>query len=135
MFDERRPQTSDGMQSSLERAPMEYSVISRSRTLGAMLLLFVLVVAACGSDSDSPSSTHEATSTADVASDGDVGVADVNATEVAYRVVDTDQTWCFSEAIDCGEEFVGQGTEYDGVQPSYEDNGDGTVTDVNTGLM
>lgn len=113
---------------------------SRSRTLGALLLPFALVVAACGSDSaDSNSSppTDAATSTETVASDEDAEVADVDATGVAYQIVDTDQTWCFSdsETIGCGEEFVGQDAEYDGVQPSYEDNGDGTVTDLNTGLM
>ena len=34
-----------------------------------------------------------------------------------------------------GEAFYGQDAQYDGVQPSYQDNGDGTVTDLNTGLM
>ena len=56
---------------------------------------------------------------------------------LSYPVVDTDQKWCFSdkEAIECGKEFVGQDAQYEGLQPLYQDNNDGTVTDLNTGLM
>jgi len=58
-------------------------------------------------------------------------------TDLTYTIVDTDQTWCFSdeEAIECGEIFVGQDAQYAGLQPAYQDNGDGTITDLNTGLM
>lgn len=60
--------------------------------------------------------------------------------EWAYAVVDTGQTTCYdnSAVITCAEQgdaFYGQDAQYDGLQPSYEDNGDGTVTDLNTGLM
>ncbi|MCB1186881.1 DUF1566 domain-containing protein [bacterium] len=34
-----------------------------------------------------------------------------------------------------GQPFHGQDAQYDGLQPSYTDNGDGTITDNNTGLM
>ena len=34
-----------------------------------------------------------------------------------------------------GQPFYGQDAQYDGPQPSYQDNGDGTVTDLNTNLM
>ncbi len=64
--------------------------------------------------------------------------ADESATVAgSYAIVDTDQTWCFSEteAIECGDDFVGQDAQYEGLRPSYQDNGDGTVTDLNTGLM
>ncbi len=58
----------------------------------------------------------------------------------SYPVVDSDQTTCYddSEDIDCpgsNEVFFGQDAQYDGFQPSYTDNGDGTVTDDVTGLM
>ena len=33
------------------------------------------------------------------------------------------------------EPFYGQDAQYQGIQPAYRDNGDGTVTDLNTGLM
>ncbi len=33
------------------------------------------------------------------------------------------------------DDYYGQDAQYTGVEPSFEDNGDGTVTDLNTGLM
>jgi len=53
---------------------------------------------------------------------------------------DTDQSVCYntSSEITCpssGAAFYGQDAQYDGNQPSYLDNGNGTVTDQNTGLM
>ncbi|CAK8724559.1 DUF1566 domain-containing protein [Candidatus Electrothrix aarhusensis] len=54
---------------------------------------------------------------------------------------DTGQTSCYDadgNEILCpaeGEPFYGQDAQYQGVAPSYTDNGDGTVTDNNTGLM
>ncbi len=55
-------------------------------------------------------------------------------------VVDTDQDACYdtSGAITCpaeGQSFHGQDAQYDGDQPQYQDNGDGTITDLVTGLM
>ncbi len=59
---------------------------------------------------------------------------------LTYTVVDTGQTMCYdnSSAITSpeeGETFYGQDAKYEGAQPCYVDNGDGTVTDLNTGLM
>ena len=61
-------------------------------------------------------------------------------TEISYPIVDTGQTKCYNNTseIDCpdaGEAFYGQDGQYLGTSPSYRDNGDGTVTDLNTGLM
>ncbi len=58
----------------------------------------------------------------------------------SYVVVDTGQTTCYnnSREISCpqpGQPFYGQDAQYTGVQPAYQDNGDGTITDLNTGLM
>ncbi len=55
-------------------------------------------------------------------------------------VVDTGQTLCYDigEPIRTpreGAAYFGQDAQYQGVQPSYRDNGDGTVTDLVTGLM
>jgi hypothetical protein len=60
--------------------------------------------------------------------------------EVPYPVVDTGQGICYDDAqqIGCpqaGAAFHGQDAQYAGLQPQYVDNGDGTVTDLNTGLM
>ena len=62
------------------------------------------------------------------------------AQERSYVIVDTGQDRCFSndQEIICphpGEAFDGQDAQYQGCTPSYKDNGDGTVTDLNTGLM
>jgi hypothetical protein len=59
---------------------------------------------------------------------------------LSYVVVDTSQEKCYddSQEITCplpGEEFYGQDAQYQGILPSYQDKGDGTVTDLNTGLM
>ena len=56
---------------------------------------------------------------------------------LSYPVVDTGQAHCFSadSAITCGDSFNGQDAQYAGLQPAYQDNGDGTITDLNTGLM
>ena len=58
-----------------------------------------------------------------------------------YTIVETNQTKFFnnngeiSETLK-GDDFYGQDANYtSGVMPSYTDNGDGTITDNNTGLM
>jgi hypothetical protein len=58
----------------------------------------------------------------------------------SYIAVDTGQGTCYdnSSEIICpppGEAFYGQDAQYQANPPSYRDNGDGTVTDLNTGLM
>jgi hypothetical protein len=57
-----------------------------------------------------------------------------------YTLVDTGQDHCYSDiaGIPCpteGQDFYGQDAQYTGVQAQYVDNGNGTVTDLNTGLM
>ncbi len=62
------------------------------------------------------------------------------AQERPYVVVDTGQTECYdnSSAIGAptpGAAFHGQDAQHEGPAPNYVVNGDGTVTDLNTGLM
>lgn len=57
-----------------------------------------------------------------------------------YPVIDTGQVSCFDNEKEIsspssGYDFYGQDAQYNGLQPSYTDNGNGTVTDNNTGLM
>ncbi len=57
-----------------------------------------------------------------------------------HPIVDTGQVRCYnnSREISCrnpGRPFYGQDAQYEGNVPSYRNNGDGTVTDLNTGLM
>jgi hypothetical protein len=56
-----------------------------------------------------------------------------------YPIVDTGQERCYDnwreiEYPKAGEPFFGQDAQYQGNQPAYRDNGDGTVTDLVTGL-
>jgi hypothetical protein len=57
-----------------------------------------------------------------------------------FIIVDTMQSKCYdnSKIITCtqpSQAFYGQDAQYPGKQPAYQDNGDGTVTDLTTGLM
>jgi hypothetical protein len=57
-----------------------------------------------------------------------------------YPIVDTGQERCFDNRREikypkAHEPFFGQDAHYQGHQPSYHDNDDGTVTDLVTGLM
>lgn len=59
---------------------------------------------------------------------------------LTYPVVDTGQDRCFSNRGEIaypqkGKPFYGQDAQYEINPPAYRDNGDGTVTDLNTGLM
>lgn len=64
-----------------------------------------------------------------------------NAPAVPYCVVGTGQVHCFSDSGQLlkvpakGEPFFGQDAQHPGPAASYKDNGDGTVSDLNTGLM
>lgn len=58
----------------------------------------------------------------------------------SYPIPDTDQSICYDSLYviappSAGEAFCGQDAQFQGAAPSYQDNGDGTVTDLNTGLM
>jgi hypothetical protein len=58
----------------------------------------------------------------------------------SYHIVDTGQRSYYDDqgviaSPGVGEAFFGQDADYEGAQPSYRDNGDGTVSDLNTGLM
>lgn len=60
--------------------------------------------------------------------------------DLSYVVIDTNQVKCYDETgeITCpapGAPFYGQDAQHLGNAPSYVDNGDGTVSDLNTGLL
>jgi hypothetical protein len=57
-----------------------------------------------------------------------------------YAVVDTGQVRCYDNHTEVtypkpDDSFSGQDAQYDGKQPSYRDNGDGTITDLVAELM
>ncbi len=60
--------------------------------------------------------------------------------ELKYAIVDTGQDRCYSDSgvIPCpkaGQPFYGQDAQQSGYKPAYRDNRDGTISDLNTGLM
>lgn len=57
-----------------------------------------------------------------------------------YKIVDTGQSVCYDSVASIstpveGADYYGQDANYSGNQPSYTDNGDGTILDNVTGLM
>ena len=70
----------------------------------------------------------------------DEGDAIAQTSGLTYPIVDTGQDKTYDNTSEIippaeGEAFFGQDAQIDGNQPSYVDNGDGTVTDLVTGLM
>ena len=64
----------------------------------------------------------------------------LNVQNVTYPIVDTGQIRCYNNRTEIeypktGRQFFGQDAHYNGNQPDYRDNGNGTVTDLNTQLM
>ncbi|WP_227021331.1 DUF1566 domain-containing protein [Oceaniferula marina] len=62
------------------------------------------------------------------------------AEKLSYPIVDTGQIRFYDDqkeirAPQSGDDYFGQDASYRGNQPSYRDNGDGTVSDLVTGLM
>ncbi len=62
------------------------------------------------------------------------------AQQISYPIVDTNQGIFYDNADEIsvpqpGDPFYGQDAQFDGNQPDYTDNGDGTITDNVTGLM
>jgi len=60
--------------------------------------------------------------------------------KLKYKIVDTGQTKCYGNIQEInppqeGKAFYGQDAQFNGYQPSYTDNGDGTITDNVTCLM
>ena len=66
-----------------------------------------------------------------------ITISSAFAQDPTYPIVDTGQTATFdnSGTSRSTAAFPGQDADYVGNQPSYRDNGDGTVTDLVTGLM
>ncbi len=103
----------------------------------AVAVAGLLVLAGCSETS--PNETNSATP-ASGASASASAPTPASAAALGYAIVDTNQAECYDAevAIGCpepGNAWYGQDGQYDGNQPQYVDNGDGTVTDQVTGLM
>ena len=69
-----------------------------------------------------------------------MGIAGAATATLPYPIVDTGQALCYDarDAINApkaGKPYYGQDAQYTANPPSYKDNGDGTVSDLVTGLM
>ncbi len=64
----------------------------------------------------------------------------VNGAADGYAIIDTGLEQCYDNTREIsspqtGSSYYGQDAQINGLQPSYAGNGDGTVTDLNTGFM
>ena len=64
----------------------------------------------------------------------------IQANSITYKVVNTGQDKCYNNTREISypkshQSFYGQDAEYISNIPRYKDNSDGTITDINTGLM
>ncbi len=122
---------------------------STKRITAVLLTGGLVLVTACSpsgddgvpADDDATTTTAaEATTTTAAEATTMTTAAEETPASGTYVVVGTDQTVCYDDTVEIacpseGEAFYGQDANYPGTEPAYEDNGDGTVTDVNTGLM
>jgi len=97
---------------------------------------------ACGgSSADSAGGSAGSAGTAGAAgTSGSGGNAGAAGSSVSFLLVDTDQDICFNGSScgacpTAGSAYFGQDAQYRSPSTSYQDNGDGTVTDLNTNLM
>jgi hypothetical protein len=104
-------------------------------------LLILTLAASATTTTESQATESPATVDTATATSPTVTATDQVVSTGAYPIVDTGQGTCYDdsgEAIDCpaeGEAFYGQDAQYTGAEFVFQDNGDGTVTDLNTGLM
>ena len=87
-----------------------------------LMILYLMIFASACSDKD------------------EVEVANDNTFDGKYVIVDTDQITFYNNVNsisepNSGDSFYGQDAAYSGNLLNYTDNGNGTITDLNTGLM
>jgi len=127
---------------------------TKSITTLSILLIASMLIMACSltslpgavateaPSSDAPTAPETLAQPASQASSQPEAVAQPQAqtTGLTYPIVDTNQVYCYddSSSISCpgdGQAFYGQDAQYTNNAPRYQDNGDGTVSDLVTGLM
>ncbi len=110
----------------------------RRALLPALAFVMAGSVAACGDATDITSATVEPEET--TAAIETTIATPTDSAAPTYPIVDTGQTTFYDNRDEIeepadGDAFAGQDARHDGNEPSYTDNGDGTVTDNVTGLM
>ena len=101
------------------------------KVLAMLLLIFLIILSGCSNDSNIVNSDS---------SEDDNKDQENTSLALTYPIVDTGVTDSYSNVaiIDMptqGNPFYGQDSNYNGNEPSYTDNEDGTITDNVTGLM
>jgi hypothetical protein len=99
-------------------------IISTRASQAIILLLGISLFMGCSDDTTSP----------------EISIPDDTVSDGSYNIVDTGQTIYYGNttsitAPNNGEAFFGQDANYTGNEPQYQDNANGTVTDLITGLM
>jgi Protein of unknown function (DUF1566) len=118
---------------------LNYEGKEKSMNLKFLLFLIILLLlAACmpavTTDSEPAAQNPASDSTS-------IPITDISSgSALTYPIVDTSQGKCYDNTVevDCpqaDEAFYGQDAQYTGNAPRYQDNGDGTVTDLVTALM
>jgi|APSaa5957512622_1039677.scaffolds.fasta_scaffold02176_4 hypothetical protein len=126
----------------------------KHKKLFLLFTIFTIGLAACGASpviedlssqpkevqSDAPPPAQNTEQSAPAPQTAAVSQNTQAAISLSYPIIDTDQGNCYDaqRQVDCpqmGSAFFGQDAQYNGNQPNYTDNGDGTITDNVTGLM
>ncbi len=124
-------------------------MVKRKPTIFIIISLMIISLTACISSEELvvDTSGDVEVSSASASEDADERIDSASVDEAAssshytYAIVDTGQGTCYNsngDKIDCpaeGEAFYGQDAQYSGNEFSFTDNGDGTITDNNTGLI
>lgn len=107
------------------------------------LVVITLILSACGTPPVAAPSAGEVTQAEQ--SESESGSTPVQSTDTAsssltYRIVDSGQIACYdnNQLTACaaqGSAFAGQDGNYQGAAAAYQNNNDGTVSDLVTGLM
>jgi hypothetical protein len=114
---------------------------TRNATSWIVVLLLLIGVSACGEGGADDSTTTVSDASETETTEAGSGTTAVGVTvDLSYPIVDTGQVLFYDDSEEIkapgiGEAFFGQDAGYDGLQPSYTDNGDGTISDLTTGLM
>ncbi|MBT8260072.1 MAG: DUF1566 domain-containing protein, partial [Bacteroidia bacterium] len=101
----------------------------KSKTI--KLLFIIAIILACSKNDDNTEDSNSS-------DDNFVEIVLPNITD--YPIVDTNQSTFFGFDTEISipsseQDYFGQDAQYNGNQPSYTDNGNGTITDNVTGLM
>ena len=120
---------------------------TKSITNLSILLVASLLMTACGLTSlpvaestDAPATVVNDATTQVVSQPEAKTQTQTQTTNLTYPIVDTGQGNCYDNNSETacpteGQNFYGQDAQYMGNAPQYRDNGDGTVSDLVTGLM